>query len=292
VAVSKGESLERIHCVMGGQAANTYIAETALTCPMSRLAPCRSAGFKALAIAPYVGDHIGLSQNQATVEGWTRQSDGGLTALFNELNQGGSAGITEEGALPAVQRRMTAHASVAKTQGVTLVAYEGGQHLVGVGTPQNSTPINTLMDAANRDARMGTLYQKLLSDWTSAGGGLFVHFSDIGAYSRFGRWGSLELPDQTSSPKHDALTQAGRSVQQRIFDCAAAVAEKALPEFFNLPATRSGNENGMDFKTYGSSHTFAITQDSRRIIAFGPVTGGQAVTFGTVAELGASVGCQ
>ena len=52
---------------------------------------------------------------------------------------------------------------------------------------------------------MGTLYSTYLQGWKARGGGLFMHFTDIGIYSRYGSWGALELIGQTASPKYNAL---------------------------------------------------------------------------------------
>jgi hypothetical protein len=200
-----GAQADRVRCVMAGQAANSYVAETALTCPLSTLAPCRNQGIYGLAIAPYVGDHIGLPEFEATVAGWAAEADGGLGRLFTEMNTGTELKYEGLSGMPIVRSRISAHAKLAVQQNVSLLAYEGGQHLVGVGAPANNVAINTMMDAANRDPRMGTLYATYLQEWNTAGGGLFVHFSDVGSASRFGRWGALELVTQTTSPKYDAL---------------------------------------------------------------------------------------
>jgi hypothetical protein len=200
-----GAQADRVRCVMAGQAANTYIAQTALECPLSALKPCRDKGIHGLAIAPYVGDHIGLPQLEAAVSAWTGEADGGLSRMFNELNTGTELRHEGLSGMPIVRERISAHAALARSQAVALLAYEGGQHLVGVGEPANNASINTLMDAANRDARMGSLYTSYLQEWASAGGDLFMHFSDVGNFSRFGRWGALEIVTQTSSPKFDAL---------------------------------------------------------------------------------------
>ncbi|MFM1895962.1 MAG: hypothetical protein RLZZ385_1036 [Pseudomonadota bacterium] len=157
-----GADAERVRCVMGGQAANTFIAEQALDCPFSTLAPCRSRGIKALAIAPYVGDAIGLPDFETAVEGWTADSDGGLGKLFAELNEESVLPDADSG-MPTVLSRIRFHAELARAQGVELIAYEGGQHLVGVGAPANNSKLNTLFDAANRDPRMGTLYKNYLN---------------------------------------------------------------------------------------------------------------------------------
>jgi hypothetical protein len=94
---------------------------------------------------------------------------------------------------------------VARTHGLKLVAYEGGQHLVGIGEVSNTPSITQLFTSANRDSRMNQLYTSYLSGWSAQGGELFMHFTDISSYSRFGSWGALEKIADTASPKYDAL---------------------------------------------------------------------------------------
>lgn len=90
---------------------------------------------------------------------------------------------------------------------VALVAYEGGQHLIaaGPGGTHAEDARAAAFAAANRDPRMRSLYAKALSTWKSAGGGLYVHYYDIGPHTKFGAWGARERVDQTHAPKLDAL---------------------------------------------------------------------------------------
>ena len=50
---------------------------------------------------------------------------------------------------------------VLRPLGIPLASYEGGQHFVGVGGLAWDEPLNQLLDAANRDARMRTVYLKV-----------------------------------------------------------------------------------------------------------------------------------
>ncbi len=281
---------ERIRCVMAGQAANTYIAETALNCPLSPQRPCKNAGFVALAIAPYIGDHVGLPQNIATVQGWAAQGPAGMANLFNELINGGTLAGTE-GSLATMERRVLAHATLARAQGVALYAYEGGQHLAGIGAAQSNTAINTLMDAANRDERMGSLYTSMLATWAAAGGDLFAHFSDIGSQSRFGRWGALELPTQASAPKHDALVRVGRVAYQRRSACLMSWAERTLPSVFDSAVPQRGTLQGFDYRLYPSGHALATTQLGHRVWALGPLTGGSLRELGVLTDFAVTAAC-
>jgi hypothetical protein len=90
---------------------------------------------------------------------------------------------------------------------VRLLAYEGGQHMVGVAGAENDAALNTLFDNFNRDPRIKQLYLDYLATWKNARGELFVHFNDVSRYTRWGRWGALEYVAQPrgESPKFDAL---------------------------------------------------------------------------------------
>ena len=98
-----------------------------------------------------------------------------------------------------------ANKTVADAFGVVLLSYEGGQHLVGVGSASQNTTLTSLFTQANREELMGAVYAAYLQGWESRGGGLFMHFTDIGRYSRYGSWGALELIGQTASAKYNAL---------------------------------------------------------------------------------------
>ena len=288
-----GAQADRVRCVMAGQAANTYIAETALQCPLSSLKPCRDKGIYGLAIAPYIGDHIGLAQFESTVTAWARESDGGLNRMFNELNTGTELRYEGLSGMPIVRGRITGHAALARSQKVALLAYEGGQHLVGVGAPANNAAINTLMDAANRDARMGTLYAGYLQDWANGGGDLFMHFSDVGNFSRFGRWGALEIVTQTTSPKFDALKAFGQTAYESSANCVFGWAERSVPTILT-PAAASQRLPNLWYRSYGSGANvtyLALLQPEQRLLALGPVTGGQVQDLGHVNDFTRTAGC-
>lgn len=198
---------ERVIGVMGAQAANTWTGKRALNyewsdAPLSH----EDTGIDAVAIAPYFGGYLGSPKNSAQVESWTKESDGGLNKLFQELTVGGVLeGGPEGGALGQAQRNMERYADIADEEGVDLLAYEGGQHLVGFRGIESNQAITNLFIAANRDQRMGMIYKDYLEKWFDSGGGLFSNFSDISRPSKWGSWGSLESVYQDGSPKYDAV---------------------------------------------------------------------------------------
>ena len=200
-----GASPERIVCALASQAANSWTAQEGLLCPLWNQAPCSGHGINAIAIAPYFGGYLGEPTNATEVASWSSSSTG-MSKLFTELQSGGMiAGGPSGGSLAESFSWIEAHKAVANLFNVALLSYEGGQHLVGVGGAQNNSTLTTIFTSANRDARMGSLYTTYLQGWEARGGGLFMHFNDIGSSSRYGSWGALESVDQRSSPKYDAL---------------------------------------------------------------------------------------
>jgi hypothetical protein len=79
--------------------------------------------------------------------------------------------------------------------GLQLVAYEGGQHVVGLGEATRDVALLRLFTEANRDERMGLLYRGLFDLWEQVGGDLFCNFSSVAPPSRWGHWGLLEHHD-------------------------------------------------------------------------------------------------
>lgn len=172
---------EKIVRVMGGQMANPWSSGILLS------APNVAGQVDAIAIAPYFGHDVHTTN---------------ANAIFRAL----------EGSLAEHGAQIRAHATHAARAHVQLIAYEGGQHLIAAGS--GGAPAEdaraVAFAAANRDLRMRSLYQKALSTWKSAGGGLYLHYYDIGAPTKFGTWGARERVDQVHAPKVDALLDAAR----------------------------------------------------------------------------------
>jgi hypothetical protein len=100
---------------------------------------------------------------------------------------------------------VTAQKKVADKYGLPLICYEAGQSLVGVGGAVGDNNLTALLEAANRNTRMGAIYTNYLSSWRAAGGRLMCLFESVSAFGQYGSWGLLEAADQTSAPKFDAV---------------------------------------------------------------------------------------
>jgi hypothetical protein len=96
--------------------------------------------------------------------------------------------------------------AVAAKYGLPLWAYEGGQHLVPLPTDTDTNFID-LTIAANRDARMGQAYVKMISDWRAVGGQVFTYYTHVTAASKFGSWGLKESMTDNANAKWVAVKQ-------------------------------------------------------------------------------------
>ncbi|MFO1540368.1 MAG: hypothetical protein ACKOTZ_07960 [Chloroflexota bacterium] len=176
---------ERIVGVLAAQSANPWTGAT--------VAGFRDAAEVAdvLAVAPYI-DGFGTPDRARRVR---RLTPAQLLRLMTIAVEGDLRATTAE------------NAAVAREAGLRLVAYESGQHLVGVFGAENDARLTRLFVATNRDPGMERLYRRYLRMWTAAGGAELVHFTDVAAYGKWGSWGVLErqLQPLARAPKMRAL---------------------------------------------------------------------------------------
>jgi len=151
----------------------------------------------ALAVGAYFGYDFGSSEN---VKQTLRQSAASLLDRCATEIEGPHRQLIRQ------------HAALAKKLGLQLVAYEGGQHLVGHGGAENNVDLVELFQTANRHPRMAELYRRQLEIWFGEGGGSFVAFSYAGMPGKYGSWGVLEYQDQpaAAAPKYRALSEFAR----------------------------------------------------------------------------------
>ena len=185
----------RLVRVLPSQGANPYVSE--------RVVEFQDAyrHADALAIAPYISCNVpvqGQGLTTAQVEKWT------VDQALDHM---------EKTALPESIGWIQGQKKVADKYGLKLVAYEGGQHMVGVGGGENNETVMKLFHAANRHPRMGEIYRQYYAAWTEAGGDLFCYFSSVGSWSKWGSWGILQFydDDPLQSPKFLATMRGPRN---------------------------------------------------------------------------------
>jgi hypothetical protein len=186
----------RVRRMMCGQAVSVFFAGIILEFQNNYL------NVDEYCVAPYIGSYLGDPSFESTVQTWT------LNDLFNELN--GTPILSGDTSLElALANSDAIAAKVATYAGVKYSLYEGGQHLVGYQGVENNTTIEALFKSANRDSRMGDVYDAYLPALEADGITRFAHFQNCGVYTKFGSWGALEFIDQTEqdSPKYAALME-------------------------------------------------------------------------------------
>ncbi len=192
-----GEELssDRFVKVVGSQAANSWLAGKILE-GLDDIT-INPTGIKAdnLAIAPYFGGSIA-----------------------NDIIEAGEEdSITVDGILDLCEASIDSKTGVwtannkvvADEHNVGLIAYEGGQHLVGTAGNENNDVMTLKLIAANRHPRMKDVYLKMLDAWTLNGGSLMTLFSNVGIYTKWGSWAMLEYQDQPieDAPKYAAVQE-------------------------------------------------------------------------------------
>ncbi len=160
----------------------------------------------AIAIAPYVGMNVPADGNELTA------SDVSTWSLERVLDH------MQQKSLPKAIEAIQATHETADKFGLQLLAYEGGQHMVGVAGGENNEAMTKLFQAANADPRMGDIYREYYAAWTQAGGSLFCYFSSIGRWSKWGSWGIMQHydDDPTQSPKFIATMQWAKDCGQKV----------------------------------------------------------------------------
>jgi hypothetical protein len=174
-------SADRLVRVMGGWHANTWVTGQLLDWNNAH------QNTDAYAVAPYFGGGLGVGNNP--IQTLQMTPDEIVDACLESI---------------ASQRDITfaQHSTVNNYNNIELIAYESGQHMVGVGSWSNNPELTALLIEANRHPRMYEAYMADISGWYGLGGGLMTAFASCQTPSRYGSWGLLEYQDQPLSEAH------------------------------------------------------------------------------------------
>lgn len=197
----------RLVRVLATQAANPASGEAVLSWQEA------SKEADAVAIAPYFtcdGNYLGDG----------KLTNPGLPAAAAAVLRAGAKGVLDncQRAINSeIRDWISRYRALADKYNLDLIAYEGGQHLVGILGGENNAGVNSLMFDANRSARMRDLYAQYLSQWRELGGGTFATFASGGAMGKSGSWGLVEFEGQpvAKAPKYQAVDEAMQGRGQR-----------------------------------------------------------------------------
>ncbi len=161
----------------------------------------------ALAIAPYIWMNVPQEGKELTADQVARW---GVEQVLDYLER-----VSLPRAIEAIRRSKEA----ADKFGLLLVAYEAGQHMVGVAGGENNEALTKLFQAANQHPRLADIYQKYYQAWTDAGGDLLCYFSSVGRWTKWGSWGILQWYDEDprKSPKFMSTMRWARQLGQPVF---------------------------------------------------------------------------
>lgn len=200
---------QRIQCVISTQTANRWVANQVLDCDRWSEAPCYQHGVDVFAISSYFSGKLGQPEHEKTIESWIDDPN------IDEFKQGitqlkdGSV-LDTESSVEGLAEKFQHYTNVAKSKGLKLVIYEGGNHVVGVKGVENNDKLTEYFIELNRQPEFYDLYKKMLEEWKDPQGvrTVFMHFSDITRATKWGSWGAIEHVTQDHSPKYDALMDA------------------------------------------------------------------------------------
>jgi len=211
-----------------------------------------------LAIAPYLDLNRNDQQGHglyACQQHYQYDDDRMLNIIFDMLQDGidGSAPHTHPDCpdylhpRPSMEDYLHIQVNLAQSNGMDLVAYEGGQHLVP------GTYFLSVFNQANRDPRMGELYNNYFNYWFNGGGTNFTYFTNMGTPGTDGAWGLLEWEWQTPGVGGDPPAPKWDTVQSWL---SAGTCGDGVKD--------SGEQcDGSDFGIYGNGQEVCGAYDSQ-----------------------------
>ena len=107
-----------------------------------------------------------------------------------------------------IKSSMTANAALAAKYKLKLKAYESGAGDSSSYFPADKIDAMTaLFTAAHNNPRMRGVYAEYYGQWVAAGGDTMNQYSDVGNWSKWGLWGSLQYvtQDPATAPKYQGL---------------------------------------------------------------------------------------
>ncbi|MBG0826931.1 IPT/TIG domain-containing protein [Planomonospora sp. ID67723] len=206
------EADTRLVRVMGVQSGNSGVARDVLAYRDTH------EHVDAIAVAPYFdcgdqwipGDSRTYFPGHPTVAPYVKA--GGVDRLLQACQHSIDTGVREQ---------ILRHKALADQYGLSLVAYEAGQHLTGLLGTENDSALTALFHAANRHPRMRDLYARYLDQWRELGGGTIALFLTAEHMSKWGSWGLRErmnqaLADAPKARAADEFLQALRQLPLRV----------------------------------------------------------------------------
>lgn len=193
---------DRLVNVMGTQATVTWMTEVSLAAtawkdrePDTFTPP--AAVFEEVAATTYFGGSL-IAEPDSRRDLTTlalQQGDRAYPWLYDQL----ALPNRSTDSVPAVLASLTEQSNLAHDNGLRFTLYEGGQHVhhsFGVDglSDAQAEAMTSFLGGFVRSPEMAALYSLLWDGWRKIGDGPFMQFTEMGAPSRWGSWGTLAWP--------------------------------------------------------------------------------------------------
>ncbi|MGI3185054.1 calcium-binding protein [Nioella aestuarii] len=248
--------------------------------------PAPYESFDAYAVAGYFGTELGSDERVGEVLSWIDRDD--RFDLAARVLRRGSLGELIDTWLPY-------HADVAADHCLSMVMYEGGTHVVGLGDNVWNEDLTRFLIDFNYSPQMSEIYSELLAGWRDSGGTLFNAAVDVSAASQWGSWGALRHLDDTTARWATLMaynataggweTRATDTFAHGVYRWGSAgrddltgtaqrdifVAGDGNDRLFLGPGDRAHGGGGQDLAVLpGQSADYALVEEDGRMILNGP----------------------
>ncbi len=159
--------------------------------------------FDAYAVTGYFGLELGNEDGPKEVLEWLK-ADAERENPYDMAVQKAVAALRTGSFKTLLTEEWPYQAEIARANGLELIMYEGGTHVVGIGDWTGNDDLTAFFNHLNYTPEMATLYRELLEQWTALGGTMFNAYVDVAEPSQWGSWGALRHL-QDDNPRYDAL---------------------------------------------------------------------------------------
>jgi hypothetical protein len=148
----------------------------------------------------------GLSGAQADAHFAAHRFDLAVKLAAAELRDGSVTGDPTDSLAFVRSQILPYHAAIAADRGLRLMMYEGGTHVVGIGSQSEDEELTAFFTHLNYSPEMGALYAELLAGWQLQSDAPFNAFVDVNRANKWGSFGVLRhLGDD--NPRWQALAK-------------------------------------------------------------------------------------
>lgn len=133
----------------------------------------------------------GLTGEEASAYLSTHRYDLAFTLAAEELATGSLSGDPSDSLADVTGRILPYQAEIARRNGLTLMMYEGGTHVVAYAELVEDQALTDFFTRFNYTPQMAALYEQLMQSWAQLTPAPFNAFVDVAAPSQWGSWGAL-----------------------------------------------------------------------------------------------------